>query len=339
MNTIEQLNTGYFATVMATGIISIALLFSNYFVLSKVFFYIALSAYIILIIIYASRMLYYPREVWADLRNANRVFGYFTYVAATNVLGARFAFASQYNIALVLGVVGVVCWGVLTYYVLMFLLFYNQQPASKVLNGTWLLTTVATESVADLASTLASFVTEYHTWLLFLSYVFWSVGIVLYLIFIALIVNQFFFHTINPSDLNPPYWINMGAVAITTLVGTRLILYPESTQFLIFVQPFVQGFTMLLWAWGTWWIPFLALMFLWKYMIFKQPFVYDPSLWSAVFPLGMYTAATYTLSNVQGLHMLHAVIPLCLWVSVTAWTLVAMIFLNQVIRTKKPLPK
>ncbi|MFB5192732.1 tellurite resistance/C4-dicarboxylate transporter family protein [Alicyclobacillus fastidiosus] len=330
---LEQLNPGYFSTVMATEIISLALLLNEYDTLSQIFFGLGIGLYVVFIVLYLLRAICFPKQVWGDLRNASRVFGYFTFIAGTNVLGTRLAYSNQYRIALVLGIVGVVCWIIFVYFVLVILLFYNQQPSNKVLSGTWLLTTVSAESIASLSSALASFLPQYHSSLLFLSYTTWSIGIVLYLILIALILNQFFFSHVSPSDLSPPYWINMGAVAITTLAGSRLIVYPLSTHFVIFVQPFVQGFTMMLWAWGTWWIPFLVLIGGWKYLVFKQPIVYEPGLWSAVFPLGMYTVATYTLSHVLGLHILRAIVPFCLWISTVAWVFVCALFAIHCVRT------
>ena len=45
----------------------------------------------------------------------------------------------------------------------------------------------------------------------------------LYIWIISLIFYRYTFFTISPSDLAPPYWINMGAVAISTLAGTMLL--------------------------------------------------------------------------------------------------------------------
>ena len=46
----------------------------------------------------------------------------------------------------------------------------------------------------------------------------------LYIWIISLIFYRYTFFTMHPSDLAPPYWINMGAVAISTLAGSLLVL-------------------------------------------------------------------------------------------------------------------
>ncbi len=48
-------------------------------------------------------------------------------------------------------------------------------------------------------------------------------GCMLYLPLITLIFYRFTFVNVTTAALTPPYWINMGAVAITTLAGARLI--------------------------------------------------------------------------------------------------------------------
>lgn len=328
-DSIRNLATGYFASVMATGIVSIALFLKGVRELSAIWFAIAIALYVLMIGAYLLRLVWFPREVWRDLTSANKVFGYFTFIAGTDVLGTRFTLSGIYSVAMGLGIAALVSWLVLTYFILTFLLFYNTQPVEKVINGSWLVITVSCESLAALGSALADYLPHQHTGLLFVAYAFWSLGIILYLIFIALIMHRFFFYPMTASDLSPPYWINMGAMAITTLAGSRLVLYPHATTFLLSVRPFVQGFTIMLWVWGTWWIPFLVLIGIWKYFVYKERFAYEPNLWSMVFPLGMYTAACETMSSINGLHFVHILVSGELWTAVTAWTVVAISFLVQ----------
>ncbi len=337
MTAIERLATGYFASVMATGIVSVALFLQGDRPLSWVFFAVAIALYVFLCVAYVGRVCLFPRRVWADLTDARQVFGYLTFVAGTDVLGTRFAFAKHYDIALGLGLVGVVSWVTLTYFILVFLLLYNQEPIERVINGSWLITIVSCESLAALGSALADFLPRYQVWLLFVAYAFWSLGVIIYLIFIAMIMYRFFFFTVTARDLRPPYWINMGAMAITTLAGSRLVLYAHAPDFLVFIRPFVEGFTIMLWVWGSWWIPFLILIGIWKYGVFRERIAYDPSLWSIVFPLGMYTVACETMSGIRGLHIVRWLVPGFLWIAVTAWSAVAALFVWTWIRQRRPL--
>ncbi|MBI3019309.1 MAG: tellurite resistance/C4-dicarboxylate transporter family protein, partial [Deltaproteobacteria bacterium] len=97
----------------------------------------------------------------------------------------------------------------------------------------------------------------------------------------------------------PPYWINMGAVAISTLAGTRLIQAIESSSSsLNTLLPFIKGMTLMYWATATWWIPILLFLGIWRHHVCKFKFEYDPLYWGLVFPLGMYSVCTFQLSKI-----------------------------------------
>jgi len=53
----------------------------------------------------------------------------------------------------------------------------------------------------------------------------WLWGGMLYIWMISLIFYRYTFFKFSPGDLQPPYWINMGAMAISTLAGARLIAF------------------------------------------------------------------------------------------------------------------
>jgi tellurite resistance protein TehA-like permease len=145
--------------------------------------------------------------------------------------------------------------------------------------------------------------------------------VLLYLIFIAFIMYRFFFTHVRPTDLSPPYWINMGAMAITTVAGARLYLLAHPDAFLMPLKPYILGFTLMMWAWGTWWIPLLVVIGIWKYGISKQPLTYAPPLWSIVFPLGMYATAVQLLAQVPGLEFLSGIGSPFTWIAFGAWVL------------------
>jgi Voltage-dependent anion channel len=51
------------------------------------------------------------------------------------------------------------------------------------------------------------------------------------------------------------------------------------------------------------------------------PLTYHPQYWSLVFPLGMFTAATFQLSRATGIEFLAAVPRAFVWVALVAWTI------------------
>src|SRR3546814_8451508 len=74
----------------------------------------------------------------------------------------------------------------------------------------------------------------------------------------------------------------MGAMAISTLAGSLLIMNASDAPYLVSLLPFLKGFTIFYWATGTWWIPMLLLLGLWRYGYKRFPFRYDPLYWGAV---------------------------------------------------------
>src|SRR3546814_14213324 len=71
----------------------------------------------------------------------------------------------------------------------------------------------------------------------------WLWGGMLYIWMMSLIFYRYAFFTFEPGDLSPPYWINMGAMAISALAGALLIANVAHAPFLLSLQPFIKGFT------------------------------------------------------------------------------------------------
>jgi len=106
-----------------------------------------------------------------------------------------------------------------------------------------------------------------------------------------LIVQRWLFETMRPEQLTPSYWINMGAAAITTLAGVRLLSIAGTNPLTAGIARLIEASTVLFWALATWWVPLLVTLLIWRHMVHRI----RPSLrleyWSMVFPLGMYTVS------------------------------------------------
>jgi tellurite resistance protein TehA-like permease len=149
----------------------------------------------------------------------------------------------------------------------------------------------------------------------------------------ALIFYRYTFFRLAPGDLAPPYWINMGAMAISTLAGSLLIVNSADAPFLQSLLPFLKGFTVLYWATGTWWIPMLLILGVWRYVYKRFPLRYDPLYWGAVFPLGMYAAATREMNLALGYEFLWGVPQAFLYIAMAAWV-VAFVGLMRELRRR-----
>jgi tellurite resistance protein TehA-like permease len=110
-------------------------------------------------------------------------------------------------------------------------------------------------------------------------------------------------------------------MAISTLAGARLVQNTPDAPFLASLLPFLKGFTVFYWATGTWWIPMLLVLGVWRHLIRRFPLRYDPLYWGAVFPLGMYTVATKQMATALELPFLAPLPPAVFVVALAAWTL------------------
>ncbi len=126
----------------------------------------------------------------------------------------------------------------------------------------------------------------------------------------------------------------MGAMAISMLAGSLLIINAPDAPFIASLAPFLKGFTVFYWATGTWWIPMLVILVMWRHIYKRFPLTYDPLYWGAVFPQGMYTACTYQLAYAMNLRFLNVIPKYFIYVALLAWLLV---FLGLVHSLARPL--
>ncbi|HLS06098.1 MAG TPA: tellurite resistance/C4-dicarboxylate transporter family protein [Wenzhouxiangella sp.] len=317
------MSPGYFSMVMATGILSLAadllhlpllpelLLWLNWF------FFVMIGALALLL------AWWHPERVLENLRSHLDAPGFFTFVAACSVLGSQsLLIGNNLPITVALAIFGLVGWIVFTYTIFTVFAVKQDKPGlENGINGGWLLAVVATQAMSVIASLIAAEVTApaLRLELNFFALSMWLWGGMLYIWMMALIFYRYNFFRFSPADLSPPYWINMGAMAISTLAGALLIVNAPHAPFLDSMLPFIKGFTVFYWATGTWWIPMLVLLAIWRHGVRRYPFAYDPMYWGAVFPLGMYAASTRRMSQAMELPFLFWLPQLMFAVGITAW--------------------
>ena len=321
----EHLSPAYFALVMATGVVSIGAWDFGFPILAMGLFALNLAAYAVVACLTAFRLIRYPRLFFADMTDHRRGPGFFTAVAGSCILGSQFLpMVRSLAAATVFLALGAALWVALTYTIFAAFTVKREKPAlEKGLTGAWLIAVVATQSIAVLAASVASDCSQpLRLELNFFALSMWLWGGMLYIWIISLIFYRETFFVFSPGDLTPPYWINMGAMAISTLAGTGLVENAPDAPFLASMLPFIKGFTVFYWATGTWWIPMLLVLEVWQHVVRRFPLRYDPLYWGAVFPLGMYAVATKQIAEVLALPFLAPMASAFFVVALAAWTLV-----------------
>ena len=322
---VATLNPGYFALVMATGILSVAMNNHGLAALSLSLLWLAVGCLVVLAVATVWRVVAFPSRIRADLGDPSRSFGFFTTIAAIDVVGTRLAVAGHRTAAVVLLLLGWGLWLVLGY-LIPWLATVGERRHSPIesANGTWFVWVVATQSVAVLAATQQSRASTGADALALLAVFSWSVGVFLYASAGTFVAARLLLYPLRPADFGPPYWVAMGATAITVLGGARI---GEMTG-----QPgartFVVGASIAFWAFGTWLIPALLAAGWWRHVVHRVPLRYEPALWSIVFPVGMYGVASHELGKMAGVPVIRRIGDVEAWVALLVWavTFLAMVW-------------
>ena len=319
---VAALHPGYFALVMATGICSAALREIGQSTASAVLLAIAVACFVVLTIALGWRLVRYPRRVLDDLSAPDKAFAFFTVVAACNVLASRLVADGHRVVASVLAIAGAAVWLVLSYTIpVRLILGPRHRPILEGVNGTWFIWVVGTQSIAIAAAALDSPGSRYTYTAALVAVLMWSVGFVLYLIVATLVLTRLLLLEVRPQDLTPPYWVIMGATAITVFAAARIIQMPEAPAVLA-TGPVLAGLGLVLWAFGTWLIPMLIAFGLWRHVLRRVELEYGPALWSIVFPLGMYAMASMQLGTAARLPIVAGIGQNWTWLAVGAWGVV-----------------
>jgi len=318
---IRNLQPAYFALVMATSIVAIACQLEHLGRIAELLTGLNSGMFVILTSLTLARLTFFRREVHDDIMNHARAPGFLTIAAGSALLGCEFILiAGRYRIAFVLWIAGIVSWIFLTYTIFATFTVKESKPTlDQGINGGWLLAVVSTQAVAQLALLLIPMFPGGAEVLLFLGLALWLWGGMLYIWMISLIFYRYTFFTFAPSDLMPPYWINMGAVAISTLAGAALLDRSALSPIVMQLAPFVMGLTLLFWAIASFWIPLLVVLEVWSHLIRGLPFAYSPLSWGGVFPLGMYSVCTYRLARTLDAPFLAPVSEAFMAVALVAW--------------------
>jgi tellurite resistance protein TehA-like permease len=329
---VQGLTPGYFALVMASGIISVGMELEGFQVISVGLLVVCAGAFVVLLGLTLWRFIAYRSAINDDFLDPRRGFGFFTFVAGTNVLGVRLGMDGDYTATAVLLALAGVAWLLLGYVIpWTAVLGRAERPVVATANGTWFIWVVASQSVAIAVATIEPVFEDGRRALALLAVMSWSVGVLLYAATAMLVSLRLMLYEFGPEELTPPYWVAMGALAITVLAGARIVEMADAPMVDV-TRGLIAGLAVVFWAFATWLIPVLVAAGWWRHVSRGVPLRYDATLWSAIFPLGMYAVAGIYLGEADRLPVVAEVGRVELWFAFGAWLLVGAAMGVHVVR-------
>jgi tellurite resistance protein TehA-like permease len=301
-----------FAAVMATGIVSVTAEDHRYRWISDILDVVAVLALgvMVALVLKHVRRWRFPYSL-SDVDVTVRLF---TFVAALAVLGARFQ-AHPWAI----WPVAVIAW--LAWIVLASLTVRSMWPHGWAglrdrAHGVWELVSVATSGLAIITAHVALLGTDGELFAIALAV--WLVAIGTYCVITWLILWR---AAVAPTDdlWEPDIWILMGGLAIATLAGDRVHLAALTIVAEDWLLTAVRLVTVATWVVATLWIP--ALVYATSRRLHLR---FTGAWWAMVFPLGMYSSATFAMNIETRWRPFQAVSLVFFWIAFGAWLAVAL---------------
>jgi Voltage-dependent anion channel len=215
-----------------------------------------------------------------------------TFVAACAVVGTRLSWWP-------LGVVGLLGWLLLLPMALRAMWRHRSTGLRDRARGGWELASVATSGLAILAADMG---------FVGLAICLLVLAICLYCLMTGLVLLRVV-HEPSAADLfQPDMWILMGGAAIATLAGDHI--HKAGVED-------IRPVTVVTWIVASLWIPLLAV---------ATVRLRNGNWWAAVFPLGMYSSATFATAVETGWHPLMTISLVFFCIAFAAWLLACLRF-------------
>lgn len=289
---------------MATGIVALALRLDGLSGVSWVLAGIAAVVYVVLVVAHLVGRAGRPRS-------RGEAVGWFAFVAATEVLASL---SRWHHVSLVLWAIGAAAW----LPVVVLVLAARPAPDDRV-NGSWLLAAVATDSLAVAGAPLArqagsgvGVALAAAAWLLALS---------VYGVLTAGILRRTAQREIGRADLDGDHWVAMGALAISTLAGSRVLAAMGVLGWTPGVRDIARVLAIAVWIGALAWLPALVAAEAWR---LRRPPLYTAARWSTVFPLGMLAVASQALASAAGIAAARPVFHAFAAIGAAAWAATAV---------------
>ncbi len=306
---IRQFTPNWFAVVMGTGVLALALpqAFARLHPVAEALWWLALGLFVLFSVLYSARWLMFFHE-------ARRIFSHSTVSMFFGTI--PMGLATVLNGALVFGLArfgeGILPWVEALWWVdvgmallcgvaIPFLMFTRQEHSIDQMTAVWLLPVVAAEVAAASGGLLAPHLADSARQLQMLvtSYVLWAVSLPVAFSILTILILRMVLHKLPPAHMAASSWLALGPIG-TGALG-MLLLGGDAPA--IFAANGLAGFGetarglgliagLVLWGCGFWWLLTAVLITL-KHVHQGMPF--NLGWWGFTFPLGVYALATLRL--------------------------------------------
>jgi tellurite resistance protein TehA-like permease len=265
---------------MATGIVALAVREQGLIVIGWVLAAVAAATYVALLIAHLRTR---PRP-----RSRGEAVGLFAFVAATQVLASlsRWHYVS----------LGLWALGAAALLPAVAVVLTTPAEADEAVKGSWLLTTVAIDSLAVAGAPLARRAGSDVE--LALAAAAWLLALSIYCVLAGAIIRRIARREITRADLDGDHWVTMGALAISTLAGSRVFAAMTVLGWHQGLRDAARVLTIAVWIGALAWLPALIVAEAWR---LRRPPFYTVARWSTVFPLGMLAVASHALALTAGI--------------------------------------
>ncbi len=339
---IREFHPGWFGAVMGTSILSVILaanpggllgLSALMALLAKIFYILAASFLLIFTGMMVVRIIRFPKNLSADLKNpaieaAAATFpgGLLVFASATAQVGG-FVLGEQIRLILLvcLGVAGVVLTGTIGLHFIYSLLTSGEIQYSQV-NGSWFLPPVINIIIPLALLPLTSdFSISFARGVIVLSFAAWGIGFFLFLLMAGLLFTRMVLHPLPGAPFAPALWIGLGPVGVGSLSLIRLgqasiLIFQDNSQ-AVLVGNVLNIFSTAFWGFGLFWFGMVLMLTI--HYLTRGGIPFGIGWWAFTFPLGAFTMATLVLSRIwqafwmEGLAVLLTVLLLVFWLVVT----------------------
>jgi tellurite resistance protein TehA-like permease len=307
-----------FAIVMATGIVSVAADDHDYPRIALLLGALAVLLFAVLLSGVLAWVAARPFRLPTPTRDPDVALRMFTFVAACAVL--RLRLHHHPTVGWALAAAALIAWLALLPLAIIDVASRPGDDLREHARGAWLLPSVATAGLVGVGADLG--VQTRARWPEALATVCWVAGIAMYVGVVSLILRRALAAPLTPEQVTPDSWILMGALAISTLAGDQLLVAARALGEPNSVTDPYRVLTLTMWILTGCWIPVLLYAEMWRADHLAGSLRYHRAWWTAVFPLGMYSAAT--AASALAMHALNTVSLVFFWDALAVWLLVAV---------------